>query len=91
MAIQRVTVASDKKIDTGRNAQTGKEWKQEYQDGYLHEAGKPYPTSCRIPLYDGARPFPLGEMQTDQRLEIDQYGKLRVQSDLALSPVAAKA
>lgn len=86
--MQRVTVASGKKSESGKK-QDGSNWTQEYQEAYLHEEGKRFPTSCRIVLYDGARPFAEGDMQTDQRLKIDQYGKLRVESDLALSPVPA--
>lgn len=86
--MQRVTIASGKKSESGKKAD-GTSWTQEFQEAYLHEDGKKYPTSCRVMLYDGARPFSEGEMQTDQRLKIDQYGKLRVESDLQLSPVAA--
>lgn len=89
--MNRVTISSDKLTDRGRNEKTGKDWEQSYQEAYFHEAGKPYPTSCKLPLYDNARPFPKGEYQTEQALEINEYGKLRVKSDLQLSAFTAPA
>lgn len=86
--MSRVTVASEMKQESGRSA-SGKDYTEKWQEGYLHEAGKPYPTSCKIPLYDNARPFPLGEFQTEQALEINQFNRLRVKTDLLLSPVPA--
>lgn len=84
----KVTIASGVKTNQGRS-DSGKEFNERYQDAYLHEAGKQYPTSCKVMLYDNARPFAEGDYDTKQDVEINQYGKLRVKTELVLAPVAA--
>lgn len=86
----RVTIASGEKQESG-TSKNGKAFTERYQEAYLHEVGKPYPTSCRLPLWDNARPYPTGEFQTAQELEISEFGRLQVKRDLVLSPFTPAA
>jgi len=86
----RVTIASNEKTEPYTDS-NGRPASARYQDAYLHEPGKPYPTSCKLPLYEAARAYAPGEYETGQDLEINNFGKLRVRSEIALRPVAAAA
>jgi hypothetical protein len=86
----RVTIASDRKTETGVS-KNGKPFTENFQDAYLHEPGKKYPTSCRVALYDNARPYQQGEYETSQDVEINDFGRLVVRRDLVLTQAAPLA
>lgn len=85
----RVTIEAGVKTESG-TSRTGKAFTSRSQSAYLHEAGKKFPTSCKIELYDGAREYAAGEFDTSQDLEISEFGRLQVKRDLVLQPVAVK-
>lgn len=84
----KITIASGEKFEKYKDAD-GRNAEARFQDAYIHEQGKPYPTSCKLPLYGDSRPFPEGEYETEQAVEVNQFNKLRVKSELELSRVAA--
>ena len=84
----RVTIEAGVKTESGTSSK-GKAFTSRSQSAYLHEAGKKFPTSCTIPLYDGAREYPAGEFDTTQDLEINEFGRLQVKRELLLTPAPA--
>jgi hypothetical protein len=60
------------------------------QECYWHVPGKKFPTSAKVLLRDNAAPFPVGEYETDAKLEISKFGRLQVSLDLDLQRVQAK-
>lgn len=82
----KVTIASDVKSKPFEKG----DGTERYQDAYLHEAGKPFPTSCKVRLYDNARPYAQGEYETKQDVEVNSFGVLRVKTELALVPLPSK-
>lgn len=85
----RVTIEAGVKTDSGVSSK-GKQYTSRSQSAYLHEAGKKFPTSCKIELYDGAREYAAGDFESSQDLEISEFGRLQVKRDLVLSAVAGK-
>ncbi len=86
----KITVEGDVKSESG-TSKNGKAFTERYQEGYLHVLGAKFPKSCRIPLYDNARPYPAGDFETDQDVEINDYGRLVVKRELVLHHVAPAA
>lgn len=86
----RVTIEGDLQTNNGRSS-SGKEFTERFQNAYLHVAGSKYPKSCKVMLWDNARPYAPGDYDTTQDLEINEFGKLRVKTDLVLAPATSKA
>lgn len=87
--MNKVTIDSEAQTESG-TSKNGKPFTERYQSAYLHEAGKKFPTSCKLPLWDNARPYAQGDYSTEQALEISEFGRLQVKRDLVLSPALAK-
>ena len=81
----RVIIEPGVKTESGTSSK-GKPFTSRSQSAYLQEAGKKYPTSCKIELYDGAREYPAGNFDSSQDLEISEFGRLQVKRELMLSP-----
>ncbi len=86
----RVTVDGEVKTASG-TSKNGKPYTERFQDAYLHVAGAKFPKSCKVMLYDNARPYAAGEYETEQDIEINEYGKLVVMRELVLHPAAQLA
>ena len=89
MAKTKVTIEDEVKTDNGVS-KDGKPWTERYQEAFLHNGGR-FPKSCKVTLYDNARPYRGGDYETEQELEISDYGRLQVKRELALTPLPAPA
>lgn len=83
----RISIEGDALSERGVS-KNGKAYEERWQQAYMHEKGKRFPTSCKLPLWDGARPYAPGEYETDQQLEISEFNRLQVSRELKLSPAA---
>jgi hypothetical protein len=84
----RITIEGNEQIDRGKTSD-GQPFEERFQQAYLHEEGKRFPTSCRVRLFDNARAFQPGDYDTEQSVQISKYGRLEVVRDLELTPAPA--
>jgi hypothetical protein len=84
----KVTIDGPEQVERG-TSKNGKAFEERFQQAYLHEPGKKFPTSCKLPLWDGARPYAPGDYETDQQLEVSEFNRLHVVREIALTPLPA--
>lgn len=92
----RVEIKSEKTAVRSGTTDDNRKWSVEEQQGYAYTVdrdgeAKPFPEAVTIRLPDGAKPYPVGMYELDERsFYVGQYGRLTLGTPV-LRPVAAAA